>query len=61
VSTTADGRKFLERLPDWVLAGPEPTRARYPDREGWVVDEQGVHVFCEVYSDSSDTVCMLPP
>jgi pimeloyl-ACP methyl ester carboxylesterase len=61
VTTTADERNFLERLPDWVLAGPEPTRARYPGHEGWVVDEQGVHVFYEVYGDSSDTVCMLPP
>jgi pimeloyl-ACP methyl ester carboxylesterase len=41
--------------------GPEPTRARYPDHEGWVTDEQGVRVFYEVYGDSSDTVCMLPP
>jgi len=33
-----------------------PTRARYPDDQGWVVDEQGVHVFYEVYGDSPDTV-----
>jgi pimeloyl-ACP methyl ester carboxylesterase len=39
----------------------EPTRARYPDDEGWVVDEQGVRVFYEVYGHSSDVVCLLPP
>jgi pimeloyl-ACP methyl ester carboxylesterase len=52
---------FPERLPDAVLAGPEPTRARFPDQEGWVVDEEGVRVFYEVYGDSPDTVCLLPP
>lgn len=50
-----------ERLPDWVLEQPEPTRARYPDDRGWVTDEAGVRVFYEVYGDSPDTVCLLPP
>ena len=27
-----------DRLPDRVLTGPEPTRARYPDDEGYVTD-----------------------
>ena len=54
-------RAFPGRLPEWVLAGPEPTRARYPDDEGWVTDEEGVRVFYEVYGDSPDVVCMLPP
>jgi pimeloyl-ACP methyl ester carboxylesterase len=40
--------------------GPEPTRARYPDREGFVEHGDGVHVFYEVYGDAADTVCLLP-
>lgn len=55
------GRAFPGRLPEWVVAGPEPTRARYPDHEGWVTDEHGVSAFYETYGDSPDTVCMLPP
>lgn len=55
------GRAFPGRLPDWVLASPEATRARYPDDQGWVADEQGVRVFYELYGDSPDAVCMLPP
>ena len=39
----------------------EPTRARYPDKEGWVVDDHGVEVFYEVCGESPDAVCMLPP
>ena len=39
----------------------EPTRARYPDEEGSVVDDQGVQVFYEVNGESPDAVCMLPP
>ena len=31
----------------------EPTRARYPDKEGWVVDDHGVEVFYEVCGDAS--------
>ena len=44
-----------------ITPGSEPTRARYPDDEGCVADEEGVRVFYEVYGDSPDTVCMLPP
>ena len=50
-----------ERLPDWVLEQPEPSRAMYPDDRGYVRDEDGVRVFWEVYGDSPDTVCLLPP
>jgi hypothetical protein len=39
----------------------EPTRSRYPNEEGSVVDDQGVQVFYEVYGESPDAVCMLPP
>jgi pimeloyl-ACP methyl ester carboxylesterase len=50
-----------DRLPDSVLEMPEPTRARYPDAEGWVHDEHGVRVFYEVHGESPDVVCLLPP
>jgi pimeloyl-ACP methyl ester carboxylesterase len=40
--------------------GPEPTRARYPDREGFVGHGDGVRVFYEVYGEAADTVCLLP-
>ena len=40
--------------------GPEPTRARYPDREGFVEHGDEVRVFYEVYGDAADTVCLLP-
>jgi pimeloyl-ACP methyl ester carboxylesterase len=61
VTARGAGWPSEERLPDSILADPEPTRARYPDDQGWVADDQGVRVFYEVYGDSSDTVCMLPP
>ena len=54
-------RAFEGMLPAWVLDAGEPTRARYPDEQGFVADEHGVRVFYEVYGDSPDTVCMLPP
>jgi pimeloyl-ACP methyl ester carboxylesterase len=54
-------RTFEGLLPDRVVDAGEPTRARYPDERGYVADEQGVRVFYEVYGDSPDTVCMLPP
>jgi pimeloyl-ACP methyl ester carboxylesterase len=41
--------------------GPEPTRARYPDADGYVVGDDGVRVFYEVYGDGADVVCLLPP
>ena len=47
-------------LPDRVLDAGEPTRARYPDEQGFVMDEHGVRSFYEVYGDSRDVVCMLP-
>jgi pimeloyl-ACP methyl ester carboxylesterase len=39
----------------------EPSRARYPDHEGFVEHGDGVRVFYEVYGDDRDTVCLLPP
>ena len=54
-------RTFEGLLPSRVLDAGEPTRARYPDDQGFVVDELGVRVFFEVYGDSPDVVCMLPP
>jgi pimeloyl-ACP methyl ester carboxylesterase len=49
------------RIPDSFLAAGEPSRAACPDDEGWVVDPNGVRVFYEVYGDSPDTICFLPP
>lgn len=50
-----------ERLPNWVLDAPEPSRARYPDSDGYVEDEAGVRVYYEVHGDSPDVVCLLQP
>jgi pimeloyl-ACP methyl ester carboxylesterase len=41
--------------------GTEPSRARYPDEEGFVEHGDGVRVFYERYGDGPDTVCLLPP
>ena len=38
---------------------PEQTRARYPDREGFV-ERDGVRVFYEVYGDGEPTILLLP-
>ena len=38
----------------------EQTRARYPDREGYI-ERDGVRVFYEVYGDGGPTVLLLPP
>ena len=37
----------------------EQTRARYPDREGFV-ERDGVRVFYEVYGDGEPTILLLP-
>lgn len=52
---------FEGLLPRRVLDAGEPTRACYPDEQGFVADEHRVRVSYEVYGDSPDTVCMLPP
>ena len=39
----------------------EPTRARYPDEEGFVSSGDGVRVFYEVYGEGADTICLLQP
>lgn len=39
----------------------EPTRARYPEEQGFAQHEDGVRVFYEVYGEGADTVCFLPP
>jgi pimeloyl-ACP methyl ester carboxylesterase len=39
----------------------EPTRARYPDADGFVAGDDGVRVFYEVYGEAPDTVVLLPP
>jgi pimeloyl-ACP methyl ester carboxylesterase len=54
-------RAFEGLLPDRVLSAGEPTRGRYPDEQGFVVDEPGVRVFYEVYGEDPDTICLLPP
>jgi pimeloyl-ACP methyl ester carboxylesterase len=38
---------------------PEQTRARYPDREGYV-ERDGVRTFYEVYGEGEPTVLMMP-
>ena len=38
---------------------PEQTRARYPDREGYV-ERDGVRIFYEVYGEGEPTVLLLP-
>jgi pimeloyl-ACP methyl ester carboxylesterase len=43
------------------LSAAEPTRARYPDDEGFVDGGDGVRVFYEVYGDDADTICLLQP
>jgi pimeloyl-ACP methyl ester carboxylesterase/predicted glycosyltransferase len=40
-------------------AGSEQTRARYPDREGFV-ERDGVRVFYEVYGHGEPTILLLP-
>ncbi|HEU0335427.1 MAG TPA: alpha/beta hydrolase [Gaiellaceae bacterium] len=40
-------------------AAPEQTRARYPDREGYV-ERDGVRSFYEVYGEGEPTVLLLP-
>jgi pimeloyl-ACP methyl ester carboxylesterase len=40
-------------------ARPEQTRARYPDREGYV-ERDGARIFYEVYGTGSPTVVLLP-
>jgi pimeloyl-ACP methyl ester carboxylesterase len=52
--------RFPDRLPDWVVESPLPSRAREPGRSGFVEDEDGVRVFYEVFGDSPDVVCFLP-
>ena len=39
---------------------PEQTRARYPDREGYV-ERDGVRTFYEVYGEGDPTVLFVPP
>jgi pimeloyl-ACP methyl ester carboxylesterase/predicted glycosyltransferase len=39
--------------------GPEQTRARYPDREGYV-ERDGVKSFYEVYGDGEPTILLMP-
>jgi pimeloyl-ACP methyl ester carboxylesterase/predicted glycosyltransferase len=51
---------LLETVP--VEAGPAPgeqTRARYPDREGYL-ERDGQRLFYEVYGDGEETVFLLP-
>jgi pimeloyl-ACP methyl ester carboxylesterase len=52
---------YPDRVPDWVLEQPTPTRAREPDDAGYVQDEAGVRVYYEVFGDSPDVVCLVPP
>jgi pimeloyl-ACP methyl ester carboxylesterase len=44
-----------------IPAVAEPTRARYPDEQGFVEHGDGVNVFYEVYGSDADTICLLPP
>jgi pimeloyl-ACP methyl ester carboxylesterase len=38
---------------------PEPTRARYPDREGYA-QRDGVRLFWEVYGEGNPTILLVP-
>jgi pimeloyl-ACP methyl ester carboxylesterase len=42
-----------------LTAAPEQSRARYPDREGYV-ERDGVRVFWELYGEGKRTVLLLP-
>jgi pimeloyl-ACP methyl ester carboxylesterase len=42
-----------------TLSTSEPTRARYPDREGFV-ERDGVRVFYELYGSGEPTILFLP-
>jgi pimeloyl-ACP methyl ester carboxylesterase/predicted glycosyltransferase len=44
---------------DTVSAVTEQTRARYPDREGYV-ERDGVRIFYEVYGEGEPTLLLLP-
>jgi pimeloyl-ACP methyl ester carboxylesterase/predicted glycosyltransferase len=55
-----EARTGPPRLDVEALRGaPEQSRARYPDREGYV-ERDGVRVFYEVYGESEPTVLLLP-
>jgi pimeloyl-ACP methyl ester carboxylesterase len=45
--------------PQAVATRREQTRARYPDREGYV-EREGVRIFYEVYGEGEPTVLLLP-
>jgi pimeloyl-ACP methyl ester carboxylesterase len=47
------------RAPSRPRTGPEQTRARYPDAEGYV-ERDGVRLFWERYGDGEPTVLLLP-
>src|SRR2546423_3347195 len=42
-----------------VVRSHEPTRARYPDVEGYV-ERDGVRLFYEVYGEGEPTIFLLP-
>jgi len=44
-----------------IELAPEPTRAHYPDQEGYAEHGDGVRVFYEVHGDGDATICLLPP
>src|SRR6478735_12418591 len=44
---------------DGPAARPEQTRARYPDRQGYV-ERDGARLFYEVYGTGSPSVVLLP-
>ena len=47
------------RAPSRPRTGPEQTRARYPDAEGYA-ERNGVRLFWERYGDGEPTVLLLP-
>jgi len=55
VSTVTEQRPYRH-----VQLGPEPTRARYPDEEGFV-ERDGVRIFWERYGDGEPTLLLMPP
>jgi pimeloyl-ACP methyl ester carboxylesterase/predicted glycosyltransferase len=49
----------MAAIEEAVVAAPEQTRARYPDRAEYV-ERDGVRIFYEVYGEGEPTVLLLP-
>jgi pimeloyl-ACP methyl ester carboxylesterase len=52
---------YPDPVPDWIVHEPPPSRAREPDETDHVDAGSGVRVYYEVFGDSPDVVCFVPP